>query len=315
MSPLLEARDLVRRYDVHRGLLGRKIDLRAVDGVSLTLERGRTLGLVGESGCGKSTTGRLVLGLEPPSAGTVSFDGQPMPRKGTAAWRKSRARLQMVFQDPLGALDRRLTIGRQIAEPSIIHGQQPRVAELVDAVGLGKDLVSRYPHELSGGQRQRAVLARALATSPELLVCDEPISALDVSIQAQVMNLLVDLQKRFDTALLFISHDLRAVRQVSHRIAVMYLGRIVEEGEPDAVLQAPRHPYSQALVSAIPHPTRRGEERIVLKGDPPNPVDRPSGCAFHPRCRHATARCAAEAPALAARADGRLVACHLPDAA
>ena len=183
------------------------------------------------------------------------------------------------------------------------------------AVGLGKDLVSRYPHELSGGQRQRAVLARALATSPELLVCDEPISALDVSIQAQVMNLLVDLQKRFDTALLFISHDLRAVRQVSHRIAVMYLGRIVEEGEPDAVLQAPRHPYSQALVSAIPHPTRRGEERIVLKGDPPNPVDRPSGCAFHPRCRHATARCAAEAPALAARADGRLVACHLPDAA
>ena len=315
MSPLLEARDLVRRYDVHRGLLGRKIDLRAVDGVSLTLERGRTLGLVGESGCGKSTTGRLVLGLEPPSAGTVSFDGQPMPRKGTAAWRKSRARLQMVFQDPLGALDRRLTIGRQIAEPSIIHGQPPRVAELVDAVGLGKDLVSRYPHELSGGQRQRAVLARALATSPELLVCDEPISALDVSIQAQVMNLLVDLQKRFDTALLFISHDLRAVRQVSHRIAVMYLGRIVEEGEPDAVLQAPRHPYSQALVSAIPHPTRRGEERIVLKGDPPNPVDRPSGCAFHPRCRHATARCAAEAPALAARADGRLVACHLPDAA
>jgi peptide/nickel transport system ATP-binding protein len=315
MSPLLEARDLVRRYDVRRGLLGRKIDLRAVDGVSLALERGRTLGLVGESGCGKSTTGRLVLGLEPPSAGTVSFDGIPMPAKGTAAWRKARARLQMVFQDPLGALDRRLTIGRQIAEPSIIHGQEPRVAELADAVGLGKELVDRYPHELSGGQRQRAVLARALATSPELLVCDEPISALDVSIQAQVMNLLVDLQQRFNMALLFISHDLRAVRQVSHRIAVMYLGRIVEEGDPDAVLQAPKHPYSQALVSAIPHPTRRGEERIVLKGDPPNPVDRPTGCAFHPRCRHATARCAAEVPQLAARADGRLVACHLPDAA
>jgi peptide/nickel transport system ATP-binding protein len=315
VSALLEARDLVRRYDIRRGLQGRKAEVRAVDGVSLKLERGRTLGLVGESGCGKSTTGRLVLGLEPASDGTVLFDGAPMPATGTAAWRKSRARLQMVFQDPLGALDRRLTIGQQIAEPSIIHGQAPRVAELVDAVGLGKDMAARYPHELSGGQRQRAVLARALATSPELLVCDEPISALDVSIQAQVMNLLVDLQKRFDTAMLFISHDLRAVRQVSHRIAVMYLGRIVEEGEPDAVLQAPRHPYSQALVSAIPHPTRRGEDRIVLKGDPPNPVDRPAGCAFHPRCRHATARCAIEAPALTTRPDGRRVACHLPDGA
>ena len=313
MSALLEAHDLVRRYDMRRGLLGRRVEMRAVDGVSFKLERGRTLGLVGESGCGKSTTGRLVLGLEPPSAGTVLFDNAPMPARGTAAWRKSRARLQMVFQDPLGALDRRLTIGRQIAEPSVIHGQTPRVEELIDAVGLGKDLASRFPHELSGGQRQRAVLARALATSPELLVCDEPISALDVSIQAQVMNLLVSLQQRFDTAVLFISHDLRAVRQVSHRIAVMYLGRIVEEGEPDAILQAARHPYTQALVSAIPHPTRRGEQRIVLKGDPPNPVDRPSGCAFHPRCRHATARCTVEAPALEARPDGRLVACHLPD--
>ena len=313
MSALLEAHDLVRRYDMRRGLLGRRVEMRAVDGVSFKLERGRTLGLVGESGCGKSTTGRLVLGLEPPSAGTVLFDNAPMPARGTAAWRKSRARLQMVFQDPLGALDRRLTIGRQIAEPSVIHGQTPRVEELIDAVGLGKDLASRFPHELSGGQRQRAVLARALATSPELLVCDEPISALDVSIQAQVMNLLVSLQQRFDTAVLFISHDLRAVRQVSHRIAVMYLGRIVEEGEPDAILQAARHPYTQALVSAIPQPTRRGEQRIVLKGDPPNPVDRPSGCAFHPRCRHATARCTVEAPALEARPDGRLVACHLPD--
>jgi peptide/nickel transport system ATP-binding protein len=316
-APLLEATNLVRRYAMRRGAFGRAVALRAVDGVSLTVERGRTLGLVGESGCGKSTTGRLVLGMEAPDEGGVAFEGRPMPPPGGAAWRALRARMQMVFQDPLGALDRRLPIGVQVAEPLDIHrigdgaGRAERVAALLRDVGLRPDQAGRYPHELSGGQRQRAVLARALATEPALLVCDEPISALDVSIQAQVMNLLVDLQERHGMGILFVSHDLRAVRQVSHRVAVMYLGRIVEEGEPDAVLHDPAHPYARALVSAIPHPGRQGR-RIVLQGDPPNPADRPSGCAFHPRCPVATRLCAEEAPALKPRpADGRLVACHV----
>ncbi len=320
-TPLLRAEGLVRRYAMRRGLFGQTVEVRAVDGVSLTVEHGRTLGLVGESGCGKSTTGRLVLGLEAPDAGSVACDGAPMPAPGSAAWRQARARMQMVFQDPLGALDRRLPVGAQVAEPLAIHGigvpaeRGARVAELLRAVGLRPDQAARYPHELSGGQRQRVVLARALATNLSLLVCDEPISALDVSIQAQVMNLLVELQARYGMGILFVSHDLRAVRQVSHRVAVMYLGRIVEEGEPDAVLHDPAHPYARALVSAIPHPGRGGRrpgERIVLQGDPPNPADRPSGCAFHPRCPVATALCAREAPALKPRpGDGRRGACHV----
>jgi peptide/nickel transport system ATP-binding protein len=313
-APLLNAEGLVRRYTMRRGLLGRAVEVRAVDGLSLTLERGRTLGLVGESGCGKSTTGRLVLGLEAPDVGRVAFDGKPMPSPDTPAWRASRTQMQMVFQDPLGALDRRLTISAQIAEPLAIHRLEcdhaARVAELLAAVGLRPDQGARYPHELSGGQRQRAVLARALATNPALLVCDEPISALDVSIQAQVMNLLLDLQESLGLGMLFISHDLRAVRQVSHRIAVMYLGRIVEEGDPDAVLQDPAHPYARALVSAIPSPGKAN--RIVLQGDPPSPANRPSGCAFHPRCAVAVSRCAVDAPTLKPRVqDGRIVACHV----
>ena len=311
---LLQADNLVRRYSMRRGIFGRAVAVEAVAGVSLTLRAGETLGLVGESGCGKSTAGRLMLGLETPDAGEVRFAGAAMPPPGTEPWRRLRARMQLVFQDPLGALDRRLPIGTQIAEPLVIHAtpgsHAARVAELLDAVGLRADQAQRYPHELSGGQRQRAVLARALATAPELLVADEPISALDVSIQAQVMNLLAELQARTGMALLFISHDLRVVRQVSHRVAVMYLGRIVEEGEPDAVLHAPAHPYSQALVSAIPAPGRQGH-RIVLTGDPPSPADRPGGCAFHPRCSQAVAACRVETPALRPRADGRLVACHL----
>jgi len=311
-APLLAAEHLTRRYTLRRGVFGGAAEVRAVDGVSLAIRRGETLGLVGESGCGKSTTGRLVLGLERPDAGAVRFDGAPMPAPGTPAWRKLRARMQMVFQDPLGALDRRLAIGAQIREPLEIHQiDTARVPELLAAVGLRADQAARYPHELSGGQRQRAVIARALATEPDLLVCDEPISALDVSIQAQVMNLLAELQEQRRLAMLFISHDLRAVRQLSHRVAVMYLGRIVEEGDPDEVLSGPAHPYSRALVSAIP---RRGKPggRIVLEGDPPNPADRPPGCAFHPRCAQAVARCRADEPALLPRrGDGRLVACHV----
>ena len=314
MSALIEARGLVRRYSMRRGLFGAGVELRAVDGVSLSIARGETLGLVGESGCGKSTTGRLVLGLETPDEGEVRFAGAPMPPPGTPAWRAARAQMQMVFQDPLGALDRRLTIGAQVGEPLEIHGlDTARVPALLASVGLREDQAARYPHELSGGQRQRAVLARALATDPTLLVCDEPISALDVSIQAQVMNLLTDLQAERGLAMLFISHDLRAVRQVSHRVAVMYLGRIVEEAGPDELLHAPVHPYARALVSAIPKPGRSGP-RQVLQGDPPNPADRPTGCAFHPRCPIAVTRCKAEAPALTPRAtDGRLVACHRAD--
>lgn len=244
-----------------------------------------------------------------------------MPLPGTPEWRRARARLQLVHQDPLGAMDRRLTVAAQVAEPLEIHGigdkaeRGDRVAALLRDVGLRADLAQRHPHELSGGQRQRAVLARALATDPALLVADEPVSALDVSIQAQVINMLTDLQAARGIAMLFISHDLKVVRQVSHEVAVMYLGRIVEQGDPEAIFADPLHPYSRALVSAIPVPGPRRIERIVLSGDPPNPADRPSGCAFHPRCPLATAACRVEVPQLRAAADGRQVACHLVEAA
>jgi peptide/nickel transport system ATP-binding protein len=313
---LLQLDSVRRTYRTRRSLFGEAEGISAVNGVSLSLERGRTLGLVGESGCGKSTTGRLALGIEAPDTGQVIFDGAPLPPPDTSAWRTLRRRMQLVFQDPLGALDRRLTIGAQIREPLAIHGigtpaeREARVKWLLAEVGLRIDQAASYPHELSGGQRQRAVLARALATNPDLLVCDEPVSALDVSIQAQVVNLLCNLQKELGLAMLFISHDLKVVGSIAHEVAVMYLGTIVEVGEPATLYTRPTHPYTQALLAAVPDPAHRGP-RQLLGGEPPNPAARPRGCAFHPRCPIAIPKCRDVEPALLPGPDGRLVACHL----
>ncbi|HEY8333018.1 MAG TPA: oligopeptide/dipeptide ABC transporter ATP-binding protein [Tardiphaga sp.] len=316
MTALVKVDGLVRSYHMRAGMFGRAQQVRAVDGVSFAISRGKTLGLVGESGSGKSTTGRLVLGLENPDAGSVVFDGAAVPVLDTAPWRASRARMQMIFQNPLGALDRLLPIATQLREPLDIHtigdaaSRTARVADLMRRVGLSSEIGQRYPHELSGGQRQRAVLARALTTKPDFLVCDEPVSALDVSIQAQVVNLLTDLQAELDLTMLFISHDLRVVRQVSERVAVMYLGRVVELGDADDLFASPQHPYTSALVSASPTPGRGKAERIVLAGEPPNPAAKPAGCGFHPRCPMVFARCRVEAPLLVEVAPGRSVACH-----
>jgi peptide/nickel transport system ATP-binding protein len=320
MTPLIEVKALKRTYEMRGGMFGKSREVHAVDDVSFAIVRGETLGLVGESGSGKSTTGRLVLGLEAADSGVVTFDGAPLPATDSHDWRALRARMQMIFQDPLGALDRRLPIVAQIREPLDIHGigddasRVLRVSELLRSVGLSDNLGRRYPHELSGGQRQRAVIARALATRPQFLVCDEPVSALDVSIQAQVVNLLGDLKAELELTMLFISHDLRIVRQISERVAVMYLGRLVEVGNADDIFASPQHPYTRALVSASPMPGRRAAERIVLSGDPPNPAARPSGCAFHPRCPLAIERCRRETPALVNISPGRTVACHLTGA-
>ncbi|MCZ0733118.1 ABC transporter ATP-binding protein [Phreatobacter sp. AB_2022a] len=320
MTRLLDVENLSRSFEVRLGggLMRRSATLKAVDGVSFGLDAGRTLGIVGESGCGKSTTAKLVLGMIPASGGRISFAGEPVTARHDAGWRAQRAKMQMIYQDPLAALDRRLTLAQQIAEPMIIHGlaatraeRQDRVGALMAAVGLRPDMATRYPHEISGGQRQRAVIARALALEPKLIVCDEPVSALDVSIAAQVVNLFQDLQERLGVGYLFISHDLKVVRQVSHEVAVMYLGRIVERGAPDALFHRPAHPYTRALVAAVPSVHRRRQrERIILAGDPPSPVDVPRGCAFHPRCPLATGACREVTPILKPGDDGRLVACH-----
>ncbi|SIT02925.1 ABC transporter ATP-binding protein [Paracoccus saliphilus] len=321
MTVLLEADNLVRIYSSRQGILGKPTPIRAVDGVSLRVRHGETLGIVGESGSGKSTLGRMLLGVDPAQGGEVRYDGTPMPAPGTPAWRALRARMQMIYQDPLAALDRRLTIAAQIAEPLEIHGigdkpeQAERVADLIASVGLRPDQANRYPHELSGGQRQRVVIARALATRPDLLVCDEPVSALDVSIQAQVVNLLRDLQQRNGLSMVFISHDLKVVRNLCDRVAVMYLGRIVEEGAVEDLFASPRHPYTQALISSVPQPGRPLDGRIILQGEPPNPASRPDGCAFHPRCVHATALCRGETPVLRRNEPGHSTACHLVDGA
>lgn len=318
MSMLLRVDNIVKHYVQGGGYFAPKRILRAVDGVSFALAAKRTLGIVGESGCGKSTTARLALGLIPATAGRIIFDGRELPPRRDETWRSLRRSMQMVYQDPLAALDRRLTVGEQVMEPMTIHGledgakaRREKALELFNAVGLRPDLFMSYPHELSGGQRQRVVLARALILGPKLLICDEPISALDVSVAAQVINLLQDLQARLGMAYLFISHDLKMVRQVADDIAVMYLGRIVEQGPADDIFRSPVHPYTEALLSAIPSLGRGSRRRIVLKGDPPSPMDVPSGCPFHPRCPRVVARCRSEPPALRQTYDGRLVACHL----
>src|SRR5882724_8984156 len=317
-SPLLRVADLVKHYE-SGGLFARPgPPVRAVNGVSFEIARGETLGLVGESGCGKSTVARTILRLQEPTSGSATFDGADLFALGRVELRQLRRRMQIVFQDPYGSLNPRMRIGDAVAEGIEIHRLAPRleiprrVAALLEEVGLDPGYARRYPHEFSGGQRQRIGIARALAVEPAFVVCDEPVSALDVSVQAQVLNLLVDLQRHRGLSYLFIAHDLAVVRQVAHRVAVMYLGRIVETGPTEALLGNPRHPYTVALLSAAPEPDPAGQKRrIVLPGDPPSPAAPPPGCPFHPRCFHPgkSERCRTERPLLRP-IGGTQAACH-----
>ena len=320
-APLLEIEDLRVHFPLRRGLFGRAQGaVRAVDGVSLSMARGETLGLVGESGCGKSTLGTAILRIVEPSGGAIRLGGVDLARLEGEALRAARRKAQMVFQDPFASLDPRMRLGESIGEPLLVHGLargaalRAKVSDLLARVGLQPEHADRYPHEFSGGQRQRLVIARALALSPDLVICDEPVSALDVSVRGQILNLLLELQRSLGTAFLFISHDLSVVRHVSDRIAVMYLGRIVEIAPRDTLFARPRHPYTQALISAIPLPdpkAQRARRRIILPGEIPSPARPPSGCSFHTRCPLATERCRTEIPVLAPATDGSQVACHL----
>ena len=318
-APLLEVQDLARHYAVTRGLVFARTvgTVRAVDGISFRLARGETLALVGESGCGKSTTARLVLRLIDPSAGRVWFEGTDITEMTGEPLRKLRRRMQIVFQDPFASLNPRMTVGEILEEPLIVHAlgdgtaRHARVQALLGLVGLAPYHAQRYPHEFSGGQRQRIGIARALAVEPALIVCDEPVSALDVSIQAQVVNLLKDLQTRLGLSYLFIAHDLAVVKHVADRVAVMYLGQIVEIAPKDALFADPRHPYTRTLLAAIPRPDpHRDRHRTVAGGDVPSPMNPPTGCRFHTRCPFVVDRCRIEMPALTPWREGHLSACH-----
>jgi len=318
--PLLDVKNLKVHFPVKHGLFGRvKAQLKAVDDVNLYVDAGETLGLVGESGCGKTTLGRAIMRLIKPAAGAVFFDGEEITNLNGGELRARRRNFQMVFQDPYGSLNPRMLVQEIIGEALDVHrlansfvARQKRIVELLEAVGLNADHAQRYPHEFSGGQRQRIGIARALAVSPKLIVCDEPVSALDVSVQAQIINLLQDLQRQHGLAYLFIAHDLAVVEHISHRVAVMYLGKIVETGQAKEIVRAPKHPYTQALISAVPvvDPASK-RQRIILPGDVPSPINPPSGCPFHPRCPIAEARCRAEAPNLREIAASHWAACHL----
>lgn len=317
--PLLEVRDLKKHFPIEKGLFRRTVGhVLAVDGVSFAIRRGETLGLVGESGCGKSTVGRTVLRLIDPTAGTVRLDGNDITRLDRAALRPYRRQMQIIFQDPFSSLDPRMTAGEIVGEPLRVHGtesartRRERVAELFDRVGLRKAQMDNYPHQFSGGQRQRLGIARALALNPKLIVADEPVSALDVSIQAQVLNLMTELQRELGLAYLFISHNLAVVEHISHFIAVMYLGRIVEYTDKKTLFTRALHPYTESLLLAVPVPDPKiKREKRVLQGDVPSPVNPPSGCHFHTRCPYAVARCRNEAPPLREVRPGQWVACHL----
>lgn len=317
---ILELRDVRVHFPIHKGFVVRRLAgaVRAVDGVSLDVRQGEVLGLVGESGCGKSTLARAILQLVPVSSGTIALDGRDLGKASLMEMRACRRELQMVFQDPYASLNPRMTVHAALAEPLLVHGicapsqVDAHVGELLRVVGLSPRYARKYPHEFSGGQRQRIAIARALALRPKIVVADEPVSALDVSIQAQILNLLSQLCREMNLALIFIAHDLSVVRHISDRVAVMYLGKIVELGPAEDVIDRPKHPYTRALVSAIPVPDpaiERTRQRIVLAGDPPSPITPPAGCAFHPRCPYAEGRCSQAVPALVDCGPARQAAC------
>jgi oligopeptide/dipeptide ABC transporter ATP-binding protein len=318
-AKLLEVTDLKTHFPIRRGLLGRAgAYVYAVDGITFSIGKGETLGLVGESGCGKSTAGKTILRLLDPTSGSIRVNGERIDGLTRAEMRPYRRELQVVFQDPYASLNPRMSAGQIVAEPLVNYGiasgkaLDDKVAALFDKVGLRREQMARYPHEFSGGQRQRIGIARALALNPGLIVCDEPVSALDVSVQAQVVNLLMDLQAEFGLSYLFIAHDLAVVEHISHRIAVMYLGKIVELTDKASLFASPQHPYTEALLSAVPvaDPAAK-RKRIILSGDVPSPINPPSGCRFHTRCPYAEARCKVEEPVMREVRPGHLVACHL----